>query len=224
LAEFWTAVILRAPHSLTQALEEAAAGTGAGWPTVQATPEAFFERCPDLHWRFFAALQDACVTAVLPDAPPCYVAPLPPLRTRFAAVWVVEGSRLDAGAHRRKLLRDMRAPILPGCLTAFYDLYRGIVRHLAFNADAAAGELPHATTALATVPRGTLLVGDRLYGVGAFFAALSARGLSGVCRRNARQSWRWVRDLRQAPLAGGVLRETLVAVPATRDRPTQELR
>src|SRR5262245_56753717 len=54
LAEFWTAVILRAPHSLTQALEEAAAGTGAGWPTVQATPEAFFERCQNLPWRFFA--------------------------------------------------------------------------------------------------------------------------------------------------------------------------
>src|SRR5215510_11306121 len=56
LAEFWTAVILRAPQSLTQALEEAAAGTGAGWPVVQASPEAFLERCPSLHWRFLAQL------------------------------------------------------------------------------------------------------------------------------------------------------------------------
>lgn len=224
LAEFWTAVILRAPHSLTQALEEAAAGTGAGWPTVQATPEAFFERCQNLPWRFFANLHDAFVTEVLPDATPGYAAPLHPLRARFAEVWVVDGSRLDAVAHRLKLLRDVRAPVLPGCLTAFYDLYRGIVRHLAFNADAAAGELPRATTALAKVPRGTLVVGDRLYGVGTFFAALSARGLSGVCRRNARQSWRWVRDLRQTPLAGGMLWETVVELPATRDRPTQELR
>src|SRR5262249_14370343 len=51
LAEFWTAVILRAPQSLTQALEEAAAGTGAGWPVVQASPEAFLGRCPCLRWR-----------------------------------------------------------------------------------------------------------------------------------------------------------------------------
>jgi hypothetical protein len=156
LAAFWTAVILRAPQALTQALEAAAAGTGAGWPTVQATPEAFFERCQDLHWRFFANLPDAFVTAVLLEALPCYAAPLHPLRERFAEGWVVDGSRLDAVAHRLKVLRDVRAPVLPGCLTAFYDLSRGIVRHLAFNTDAAAGELPRATTALAKVPGGTL--------------------------------------------------------------------
>src|SRR5215510_1261875 len=56
LAEFWTAVTLRAPQAVTQALEEAAAGTGAGWPSVQASPEAFLERCPSLHWRFLAQL------------------------------------------------------------------------------------------------------------------------------------------------------------------------
>src|SRR3954471_15376149 len=49
LASFWTEVILRAPQSLPQALEEAAPGNGAGWPRVQATPEALFERCPTLH-------------------------------------------------------------------------------------------------------------------------------------------------------------------------------
>jgi hypothetical protein len=97
---------------------------------------------------------------------------------------------LDAVAKRLKLLWDVRARVLPGCLTAFYDLYRGIVRHLAFNADAAAAELPRVTAALDQVPTGTLLLGDRLYGVGAFFAALSARGLFGLCRRNGRQSWR----------------------------------
>ena len=36
-------------------------------------------------------------------------------------------------------------------------------------------------------------MGDRLYGVGAFFAALSARGLFGLSRRHGRQSWRWLR-------------------------------
>jgi hypothetical protein len=224
LAEFWTAVILRAPHSLTQALEEAAAGAGVGWPMVQATPEAFFERCQGLHWRFFANLHTAFVAQILPDALPGYAGPLHPLRERFAEVWIVDGSRLDAVAHRLKLLRDVRAPVLPGCLTVFYDLYRGIVRHLAFNADAAAGELPRAITALDQVPRDTLVVGDRLYGVGTFFTALSAHDLVGVCRRNARQSWRWKRDLRQAPLAGGVVWDTLVTLPGTRDRPPQDLR
>ena len=109
LASFWTEVILRAPQSLTQAIEEAATGNGAGWPRVQATPEAFFERCQTLHWRFFANLYDAFVAQVLPQATPGYAAPLHTLRERFTEVWIVDGSRLDAVAHRLKLLREVRA-------------------------------------------------------------------------------------------------------------------
>ena len=67
---------------------------------------------------------------------------------------MVDGSRLDAVAHRLKLLRDVRAQVLPGCVTALYDLYRGITRHLAFNPDAATAELPRATAALEYVPQG----------------------------------------------------------------------
>jgi hypothetical protein len=224
LAEFWTAVILRAPHSLTQALEEATAGPGTGWPTVQATPEAFFERCRDLRWQCFAKLSEAFVAHVLPEALPCYAQPLHPLRDRFAEVWVGDGSRLDAVAHRLKALRDVRASVLPGCVTAFYDLYRGITRHLACNPNAAAGELPRATAALAQVPQGTLLVGDRWYGVGAFFAALTARGIAGLCRRNRRQSWRWVRDLSKTSIAGGTAWDRVVEIKGNKALPTQTLR
>src|SRR5919109_5562225 len=82
LAEFWTAVILRAPHSLPQALEAAAAGTGAGWPMVQATPEAFFERCQGLHWRFFAHLHTPFAAPIMPPPKPRFVPPFPPPRGR----------------------------------------------------------------------------------------------------------------------------------------------
>jgi hypothetical protein len=71
VAALWTAVIVRAPPSLTQALAEAAAGTGAGWPLVQATPEAFFHRCHTLPRRFFANWQAAFGPQGLPEAPPC---------------------------------------------------------------------------------------------------------------------------------------------------------
>src|SRR5438445_12062743 len=54
LASFWTEVILRAPQSLTQPIEEAETGDGAGWPRVQATQEAFFQRRQPLTWRRFA--------------------------------------------------------------------------------------------------------------------------------------------------------------------------
>ena len=224
LADFWTAVILRAPQSLTHALEEAATPPGTGWPSVEASPEAFFERCQSLHGRFFAKLYEAFVAHVLPDARLCYAQPLQALRQHFPDVWAVDGSRLDAVAHRLKLLRDVRAWVLPGCLTAFYDLYRGIARHLAFDADAAAGELPRTIAALPHVPPGTLLVGDRLYGVGKFFAALSSHSLAGLCRRNGRQSWRWVCDLSTTAVAGGIAYDTLVELKGTKDTPTQRLR
>lgn len=224
LASFWTEVILRAPQSLTQALQEAALGNGSGWPPVGASPEAFFQRCQNLDWRFFANLHAAFLTQVLPQAQPVYASPVHDLRERFKEVWIVDGSRLDAIVNRLKLLRDVRSRVLPGCLTAFYDLYRGITRHLAFHADAAAAELPRATAALQHVPKGTLLLGDRLYGVGAFFAALSERGLFGLCRRNGRQSWRWLRDLSKTYIAGGTAWDTLVEIKGKKDLPTQTLR
>src|SRR5262245_44796052 len=51
-ASFWTAVIRRARQALPQAREDAATGTGAGWPRGPATPAAFFARGPTWHWRF----------------------------------------------------------------------------------------------------------------------------------------------------------------------------
>src|SRR5262245_26091653 len=75
LAACWTAVLLRAPQSLPHALEEAAVGPGTGWPAGQASPEAFFERCPSLPWRFCAKLSEAFIAQGLPKARPCSAQP-----------------------------------------------------------------------------------------------------------------------------------------------------
>ena len=177
-----------------------------------------------MHWRFFAPLYDAFVAQGLPQATPGSAAPLHPLRERFPEVWIVDGARLEAVAHRLKLLREVRARVLPGCVTAFYDWSRGMTRHLAFPPDAAAGALPRATAALAHVPQGTLLVGERLYGVGAFFAALTSRGMAGLCRRNGCQRWRWLRELAQTCVAGGTVGDTLSEVKGKKASPTQPVR
>src|SRR5262245_40287872 len=107
LAAFWTEVVLRAPQSLTQALQEAALGSGSGGPHVEASPEAFFQRCQSLDGHFFANLHKAFLTHVLPQAQPVYASPVHPLRERFKEVWIVDGSRLDAVVKRLKLLRDV---------------------------------------------------------------------------------------------------------------------
>jgi hypothetical protein len=54
LVEFWIAVVLRAPASLTQTLNAVRDGSEPMVPRVQATPEAFFERCRNLSCKFFA--------------------------------------------------------------------------------------------------------------------------------------------------------------------------
>ena len=101
---------------------------------------------------------------------------------------------------------------------------RGITRHLDCNPDAAAGDLPRATAALTPVPQGTLLVGDRWYGVGAFCAALTSRGMAGLCRRHGGQRWRWLCELSQTFVAGGTAWDTLIAVKGKKDIPPQTLR
>lgn len=184
LVDFWAAVILRAPVSLTVALEESQRAGGVSWPVPDTSAEGFFQRCHTLDARFFAEVFRRFVTAVTPEAAPVYAASLAGLRERFAGVWVIDGSRLDAIRHRLKLTWRTRRVILPGALWVAYDLFRGIVQRVEWTADAAQAEHERATQGLATIPADTLVVGDRLYAVPAFWQALAERSVWGVARRN----------------------------------------
>lgn len=212
LVEFWNAVILRAPPSLSQALLDVQEGRDAWLPRINATPEAFFERCRDLSWKFFAEVWRRFIASLLPVVRPRYAQPLHPLLKRFTDVLVIDGSRLAAIAHRLKILRDDRSVILPGCLLAIYDVMRGIPRVLDFCVDAAAAEIIRAKAALGSVRRESLIVGDRLYAVAAFFKELRNKGCWGLFRRNRTMHLRRQgnRPLRQRRWAGGTLTEWLV--------------
>ena len=224
LAEFWTAVILRAPKSLTQALQEAAGGASPLWPKVESSPQAFFSRCQDLRWEFFRSLHEAFVDRALAKETPEYAAEFRPLLKHFPNVWVVDGSRLDAITHRLKILWDDRSVILPGCLTAFYDLFHGVAVKMLFDPDAASAELLRAEEALGDIPRGTLLLGDRLYCSVRFFQELSERGLYAVTRRNKRLKLCKIKRLSKKRVAGGLLTDTLVEAGCGVGAPPQTLR
>ena len=71
MAEFWTAVIIRAPASLRQALDEGRRGAG-GFPLVQASPESFFERAQGMRWEFFSDLFNAFSASALADHAPAF--------------------------------------------------------------------------------------------------------------------------------------------------------
>lgn len=224
LIRFWTAVVLRAPTALSQALADSLEGRDAMLPRVEASPEAFFQRCRDLRPAFFAEVFQRFTDRLVTLVPARYAAEVAPVRERFAAIVIVDGSGLTAVAHRLKLLWKERAVILPGSMLTVYDLGRGLCRHLSFSADAAANELPRATRVLATLPRDTLVLGDRLYGTAAFFAALNAHQCWGVIRRNRVLHLHTLQRLRKRRIHGGLLEDQQVRAGSGQLVPAQTLR
>ncbi len=113
LVQFWLAVILRAPRALSQALYETLEGSEPLFPHVEASPEAFFQRCQTLRPAFFAEVFARFTARLLRASPPRYAPELAALHARFPAICIVDGSRLAAIAHRLKLLWAERAVVLP---------------------------------------------------------------------------------------------------------------
>lgn len=224
LIRFWTAVVLRAPKALSQALAESLEGQDPSFPRIVASPEAFFQRCCDLRPAFFAEVFQRFTARVAAAVPARYAAEVAPVRDRFAAVVIIDGSRLAAIAHRLKLLWNERAVVLPGCLLGVYDLGRGLCRRLTFSADAAASEMIRAKGGLADLARNTLVLGDRLSGTADFFGALAAHHCWGVVRRNRLLSLHQLQRLRKRRIHGGLLEDWLVRAGTGVSAPRQLLR
>lgn len=184
LARFWTVVVLQAPDTLTQMLEACCQGKIPFLPQVKSSMAAFCKKCKATHHRFFQLLYQRFVERVLPEAPCLYACGTHGLLKSFSGIWVIDGSRLDEIVHRMKILWKEKTVVLPGCLIVCYDLIRGISRHVIFDPDAARAELCRAESILDLIPKGTLLLGDRLYASIRFFRELSERNLWGLFRLN----------------------------------------
>lgn len=224
LAEFWTRVVLRGPESLTQALEEALRGEGVVWPRISGVPQSFFERSQTLKWTFFDALYHRFAESLTKDAPPAYETQWASLRKHFPEVWIVDGSRLDAVAHRLKILWDVRSAVLPGCVIAFYDMFRGYPRILHFDPDAAEAEMNRVRQAMAQVPAGTLLLGDRLYASVKLFEDLNSQGVWALCRLKAGLSMKKLQLLGRRRVNGGVLEDWLIELGSGQTAAKQRVR
>mgnify|MGYP001602760418 CR=1 FL=1 len=224
---FWAAMVVRHPASLQQGLDQTRKGRGRDqlWPRVMATPRAFFTKAQGLRPHLFRATYEAFTASLLPHARPAYASWLGRVRRHFPEVLIVDGSRLDAIGHRLKLLRATRAQVLPGCLTVFYDLFRGISRHVLFFPDAAEAELPRAQAVLKGLTPGTLLLGDRLYASLQYFHQLAAHQLAGLVRRNGRLLIRHVQRFSSQPDGrSGLLEDGLVEVGCGVGQPKLTLR
>jgi hypothetical protein len=224
---FWAAMIIRHPRAIDHGLAETRKGRGRDrlWPRVQVSARAFYKKAAGLRADLFLAVYEAFVASILPKAPRTYASWMGALRKQFADILIVDGSRLDALVHQLKMLRPSRRVVLGGCVTVYYDLWRGIPRRVFFYADAAKAEMTRALETLGWIPKGALLVGDRLYASVKFFAALSTQGAYGVFRLNGLLKVRRVEVLSRHQDRWGFVEDALVKVGAgQRGIPPQTLR
>lgn len=182
MARFWVAVTVDPPPSLRHALAQAT-GERPRYPAPDASPQAFFARSQGWTWQFMRCVFEKIRVRLAAEAPHAYERQLASVMGRFSAVHGVDGSNLDAVARRLKALRRSAGAPLAGSILAFYDFSTGTIAHLAFEPKVERSEFERAVEGLDVIAPGTLVVGDRLYGVPKFFEALARRGLFGLARR-----------------------------------------
>lgn len=225
LCLFWTAVIIRRPPSLSNGLDQTRKRKHDPlWPRVMAGPKAFFEKAQGQRPGLFMHLYRAFVKSILPHAPETYASWMSPLRQHFPEIHIVDGSRLDAVAHRLKIVHGTRAVILPGCVTAFYDLFHGFCREVLFFPNAAEAELPRAQSTLDWIGPGALIVGDCLYSYTQYFRKLSEAKLFGLSRKNPILKIRRLQLLSRQQGSRNLLEDSLVEVGSGQKEPKQKLR
>jgi len=209
LAQFWLAVAMRAPDALSQALHDCS--FPGSW-LVETTDEAFFMRCKDFSWVFFAELYKEFTARVVGEAPLSYARAALPLRRHFPDIFAVDGSQLSKIMHRLKITWPVEGAILPGRIWAVYDIFRGISRAVFFEPDAAKSEHKLAQQFLKTIAKETLLLGDRLYGLPVYFGMLAELGLWGLFRRNSSAGVRTTELLSRVKYDKGILKVSFVIV------------
>lgn len=206
LLQFWIALLHDGPEvSQTQAVTECARGHPL-YPVLTATPESFFERVQSFRPAFFRAVfarVSARILSHLGGLATRFVADLPVAVAAFPEIYCIDASRLDAVAHRVKLLRRTTKAVLPGSVEAVYDLRRGCLRALHFDPDGARAEYALVEPVLAELAPGTLLLVDRAYATPCFLDVALMCGVEVVARARrglARRHCQVLRRVRQPAL------------------------
>lgn len=219
LARFWTAVVLKSPPSLTQLLHQARGPDPLGLlPQVEASSESFFEKCKATSSKFFMALYAHFVEKVRPKTPRRYARKFSLLRKKFPEIQIIDASRLDKIAHRLKILWTEEGAVLPGCLTAVYDLFRGIATEIWFDPDAADSEFNRAVEILPGLTEGSLVMGDRLYCSLQLFRILRENHCFGLFRRNRTISYQKIRLLSKEEVDGAQVEDWLILAGAEKGK------
>lgn len=223
MVAFWTAVILRAPPSLRAALREASGGR-LGYPPVESSDQAFFQRCEDLRWEFFAEVFEAFRASVKASEPARFARQHARISAAFQAIYIFDGSNLDPVARRLKITQGHTAAPIPGLIFACYDLARGTLEHLGYSHTLTQAETISAREVLARLPRGCLVLGDRLYGTPSFLSEAAELGLFGVFRRPNNGKVELGEEIGRFEYRGGILEDSLITLGARAQMPARLVR
>ena len=224
MLQFWTAVVLRAPASLSQALRKATVGGDSIFPYVGVSKQAFFQRCANLNWEFFAEVFRTFVQGLASTEPPRFARQHAEVAERFRGIWVLDGSHLDPVARRLKILWEDGRRALPGTILGCYDLMRGTLADLLYAPTPRTSELTLARQALDGLEAGLLLVADRLYGTARFLSDVQKMGHWGVFRN---QGWAHTTEVTcrsRTSYDGGELEDWDILLGKAAQRPTRLVR
>lgn len=183
LVWFWIALLHSRISSQTRALLEARAGSVL-FPAVDASPEAFFQKIQAVRPVFFRNVFRAYTQRLQAAAAACFETELPIHAREFPNVFAIDGSRLAKVGRLLKVARTTSKAILPGSMEALYDLRRGLLHELHFDPDGCVAEIKMFENILPSIPRGSLVVGDRYYAKPILWQRVAELGVFMVSRYN----------------------------------------
>jgi hypothetical protein len=189
---------------------------------LQVSQPALSERLLTFPAELFQHVLEA-VLAALPARNVARTRPQPALlqrvRARFAALYALDGTTLEALFRKLQALQEVAEAPLAGHLAAVVDVVSHLPVKVWFAADPATNDKAFLPQILAWLPRDSLLVFDLGYFAFTFFDALSEAGSWFVTRLRAKTSFTVHAVLMQHPQA----RDQIVHLGQFRSNPSRQL-
>ena len=180
---FWIGLLQGRFTSQTRALLQARSGHPL-LPTVDASPEAFFQKIQAVRPAFFRRLFHSFTSKVEPDYRSNFSHTLPNSCLQFTGVYAIDGSRLAKVGRLLKVTRKVTKAIIPGAMEALYDLRRGFLKDLWFDPSGHASEIKMMNHIRSGLTQGCLLIADRMYALPYVWRIMKEQGVWMITRHN----------------------------------------
>ena len=198
------------------------ASEGLLWqPTLVVSRQALSKRLARLPVALFAGLFDQVVGAIQnhpssPSAPPAPSPALASVRERFSALWIADGSTLEALKKKLRELKKQKSP-LGGKIMMVVDAWSRQPVKAFYTPKAKANDRTFVDSLIQLLPVGGLLIFDLGFFSFPFFDAFSQGGKFFLTRLREKTAFKTVSLLSQGPR----YRDEIIRIGLTWDYPCQ---